>query len=206
MWVGEVPMPATAPLPDALQVWAELMDGNRRFVAGTLQARDLVRERQAAATARHPKAMLLACSDSRVVPDMIFDQRVGDLFVVRVAGNTADALGIGSIEYAAEHLGASLLVVLGHQECAAVRIACSGEKLASPHLKAVIKAVRNSFPADQTPGTNPEDLRRAEKQNARFVARTLLDRSELLHRRVAEGDLSVVPAHYMLDSGVVERL
>jgi carbonic anhydrase len=196
----------TAPLPDALQVWAELMEGNRRFVAGTPQARDLVRERQAAVTARHPRAMVLACSDSRVAPDIIFDQRLGDLFVVRVAGNTADALGIGSIEYAAEHLGASLLVVLGHQECAAVRIACSGEKLPSPHLKAVIKAVRYSFPADQPAGTSPEDLRRAEKQNVRYVARTLPERSELLHRRVAEGHLCVVPAHYMLDSGVVERL
>jgi carbonic anhydrase len=199
-------MCAIAPLPDALQVWAELMEGNRRFVAGTPQARDLVRERQAAVTARHPRAMVLACSDSRVAPDIIFDQRLGDLFVVRVAGNTADALGIGSIEYAAEHLGASLLVVLGHQECAAVRVACSGEKLPSPHLKAVIKAVRNSFPADQPAGTSPEELRRAEKQNVRFVARTLLERSELLHRRVAEGHLCVVPAHYMLDSGVVERL
>ena len=199
-------MLATAPSPDAPQVWTELMDGNRRFVAGAPQARDLVRERQAAAMVRHPRAMVLACSDSRVAPDIIFDQRLGDLFVVRVAGNTADALGIGSIEYAAEHLGASLLVVLGHQECAAVRVACSGEKLASPHLKAVIKAVRNSFPADQSAGTNPEELRRAEKQNVRFVARTLLERSELLHRRVADGNLSVIAAHYMLDTGIVERL
>jgi carbonic anhydrase len=196
----------TAPLSDALPVWGELVEGNRRFVAGTPQARDLVRERQAAATARHPRAMVLACSDSRVAPDIIFDQRLGDLFVVRVAGNTADAVAIGSIEYAAEHLGASLLVVLGHQECAAVRIACSGEKLPSPHLKAVIKAVRYSFPADQPAATSAEELRRAEKQNVRYVARTLPERSELLHRRVAEGHLCVVPAHYMLDSGVVERL
>jgi carbonic anhydrase len=199
-------MLASAPQRDVSQVWAELMDGNRRFIAGTPQARDLVRERLVAATTRHPRAMVLACSDSRVAPDIVFDQRLGDLFVVRVAGNTADALGIGSIEYAAEHLGASLLVVLGHQECAAVRIACSGEKLPSPHLKAVLKAVRKSFPAGEPAGNNPEDLRRAEKQNVRFVARTLLERSELLHRRVAEDKLSVIAAHYMLDSGVVERL
>jgi carbonic anhydrase len=188
------------------QVWAELIDGNRRFVAGTPQARDLVRERLAVASQQHPKAVMLTCSDSRIAPEIVFDQRLGDLFVIRVAGNTADALGIGSIEFAAEHLGTSLLVVLAHQQCAAVRAALAGEKLASPHLKAVIKAVRNSFPPGAAFAITPEVLRRAEKENVRFVARTLLERSELLHRRVAEGRLSVVAAHYMLDTGIVERL
>jgi carbonic anhydrase len=137
---------------------------------------------------------------------MIFDQRLGDLFVIRTAGNTADALGIGSIEYAVEHVGTPLLVVLGHQHCAGVRVALSGAKLGSPHLKAVIKSIRNSFSETSGDATSPEALRRAEKENARFVARALLDRSELLHRRAAEGMLSVVAAHYMLDSGRVERL
>jgi carbonic anhydrase len=192
-----------------LQVWADLMEGNRRFALGAPQARDLVRERQAVAGEQHPKAVVLACSDSRLAPEIIFDQRLGDLFVVRAAGNTADALGIGSIEYAVEHLGTLLLLVLGHQHCAGVRAALSGAKLASPHLKAVIKSIRNSFSAINcaaTESVTPEALRRAEKENAVFVARTLLDRSELLHCRAAEGKLSVVAAHYMLETGLVQRL
>jgi carbonic anhydrase len=194
---------------DAVRIWAGLMEGNRRFIAGAPQARDLVRERQSLALAQHPKAVVLACSDSRVAPEIIFDQPLGEMFVIRVAGNTVDALALGSLEYAAEQLNTPLLIVLGHLGCGAVKAACSDEKAASPNLKVLVRTVRKSFAAPVGgDGDMPheERLRRAEKENARFVSRELLDRSALLHRRVQQGELAVIAAYYRLDSGEVERL
>ena len=197
-------MPAEATRATPERIFEDLLAGNRRFVAGLPQTRDLVREREALIREQHPKAIVLACSDSRVAPEIIFDQGLGDLFVIRTAGNVADKLGIGSIEYAAEVVACSLLVVIGHQGCAAVKAACEKERFSSPHLAAVVKAIRSSFTFE--PGDDDESMRRAEQQNVRFVAHALLDRSELLHRRVTEGKLSVVAAYYRFDRGVVERL
>jgi carbonic anhydrase len=137
-------MGASGRVSDAGQVWSDLMAGNERFRAGQPQPRELPREREAVAQAQHPKAMLLACSDSRVAPEIIFDQRLGDLFVVRTAGNVADKLAIGSLEYAADHLGVALLIVIGHQHCGGVKAACSSDRADSPNVKAIIRAVRNS--------------------------------------------------------------
>ncbi len=187
----------------AEQIWAELEEGNRRFVSGQSRVRDLVREREALKQAQSPRAIVLACSDSRVAPEIIFDQPLGELFVVRVAGNVADKFAIGSIEFAAEHFDSALLIVLGHQKCGGVKVACAGGKLESAHLKALVAAIRTSLTADYSSTT---DLAAAERENARGVARSLLDRSELLHRRMRDGRLAVVSAYYRLDSGAVERL
>ena len=92
------------PCPTADEVWNSLMAGNRRFVAGKPQARDLASLRHKLASGQSPKAIILSCSDSRVGPELIFDQSLGDLFVVRTAGNVADAVALGSIEYAVDHL------------------------------------------------------------------------------------------------------
>jgi carbonic anhydrase len=186
-------------------IWADLMSGNRRFVLGKPHARDLVSERKGVAQTQHPKAVVLACADSRVSPEIIFDQGLGDLFVVRIAGNTANKEALGSLEFAAEHFGVSVLVVIGHQHCAAVQAARSGKKVASPNLKAVVTAVRNSLAA--TSAINePDALVAAVKANVRNVARSVLDRSEALRRRADSGELAVVSAYYDLESGEVERL
>jgi len=186
------------------QIWAELMQGNERFRTGTPQPRDLVSERQAVAHTRRPNAVVLACADSRVPPEIIFDQRLGELFVVRVAGNVADKQAIGSIEFAAEYLGAQLLLVIGHQECAAVTAARSTDKPASANLKAIIAAIRNGLPVSHD-RSDPDGLREAVIANARDVARDILDRSELLRGRVQRGGLGIVTAYYHLDTGEVER-
>lgn len=187
------------------QIWAELMQGNERFRTGTPQPRDLVAERRAVAHTRRPNAVVLACADSRVPPEIIFDQRLGDLFAVRVAGNVADKQAIGSIEFAAEYLGAQLLVVIGHQYCAAVTAARSTDKPASANLKAIIAAIRNALPVSHD-RSDPDGLREAVIANARHVARDILDRSELLLARVQSGEFAIVTAYYNLDSGEVERL
>lgn len=198
-------MHATATKPATPeQIWTELAAGNQRFVAGKPQQRDPFSERASLVHGQRPKAIVLACSDSRVGPEIIFDQGLGELFVVRAAGNNADALGIGSIEFAAEELGASLLIVLGHMSCGAVKAACSGEKVTSANLKAVVKPIRS---ACEKPGLSGDDLLRAvEKDNIHRSALEVLNRSPLLHQMVQQGKLTVIEAYYRLDSGEVQRL
>lgn len=104
-----------------------LKEGNARFVSGALTPKDHYKEeRQKLSEGQHPFAVVLCCSDSRVVPEILFDQQLGDLFVIRNAGNVVDLHVLGSIEYAVEHLGAPLVVVLGHSNCGAVTATCQG--------------------------------------------------------------------------------
>lgn len=193
---------ATPATPE--QIWDDLVAGNQRFVAGKPQPRDLFSERASLVHGQRPKAIVLACSDSRVGPEIIFDQGLGDLFVVRAAGNTADALGIGSIEFAAEELGASVLVVLGHMSCGAVQAACSTDKPRSANLRKMVKPIRA---ACEKPGLAGDDLLRAiEKDNIHRSACDILDRSPLLHELAQQGKLTVIEAYYRLDTGEVQRL
>jgi carbonic anhydrase len=189
----------------AEQVWADLMQGNGRFRTGKPQARDLIREREAVAGSQHPKAIVLACADSRVAPEIIFDQRLGDLFVVRTAGNVADKQAIGSLEYAAEHLGPTIFVVMGHQNCGGVTAACASGKAPSANLKAIISAIRNALPLSHS-ASDGQNLREAVVANVHYVARQVLERSEILHTRVHGGQLGIISAYYHLDSGQVERV
>jgi carbonic anhydrase len=184
------------------EIWKDLLAGNERFRTGQPQPRDHVREREAVVEDPRPKAVVLACADSRVSPEIIFDQKLGDLFVVRVAGNTADALGIGSIEFAAEQFGCTVLVVMGHQYCGAVKAACSGTKVTSPNLKAVVKPIRHTLAASSNPTPN---LRDVEKLTVAITVQEIMDRSEILFRLVKAGKLGVVSAYYHLDSGGVEH-
>src|SRR5258707_4093215 len=125
----------------ASEIWADLMEGNRRFVAGKPKARQLVVLRNSLAKDQHPNVVVLACSDSRVSPEILFDKSLGDLFVIRSAGNIADAVGVGSIEYAVEHLGSSVLVIMGHTKCGAVTAACSREKMPTSNLQAIVDKI-----------------------------------------------------------------
>ncbi|MBZ5628300.1 MAG: carbonic anhydrase [Acidobacteriia bacterium] len=193
-------------IPNPQRIWSDLMVGNERFHTGQPLPRDLRRERETVAQSQHPKALVLACSDSRVAPEIIFDQCLGDLFVVRVAGNVADKLAIGSLEFGAGELGVSLLVVIGHQYCRGVQAACSSEKAGSPNLKAIIKAIRASGASPIVGTAGDGSWCEAVKENARYVARSVLDRSDLLRDRAQRGELAVVTAYYHLDTGVVERL
>jgi carbonic anhydrase len=189
----------------AEEIWKDLVAGNERFRTGQPQPRDLVGERKSVAQAQHPKATILACCDSRVAPEIIFDQKLGDVFVVRAAGCTADALGIGSIEFAAEHFGCAVLVVMGHLHCGAVKAACSGTKVTSPNMKAVVKWIRQAYVLAAAENSTP-DLRDVEKLTVAISVQEIVNRSEVLYRLAEGGKLSVIPAYYHLDTGVVERL
>lgn len=201
---------ATPPPASADQVWNDLMAGNRRFIAGKAQTRDLVSRRASLAKGQQPRVVVLACSDSRVAPEILFDQGLGDLFVVRSAGNIADAIGIGSIEYAVEHLGSSVLVVLGHTHCGAVTAACSGEKMPTSNLQAIVDKIEPAvLQAKKSPsgGTSGDALVEAAiKNNVHQSASNLLLNSEVLRHFVEAGKLKVIEAEYQLDTGKVVRL
>jgi carbonic anhydrase len=118
------------------------MAGNKRYVTGKTAARDVIRGRADTVKAQHPYVMVLCCSDSRVSPELIFDQNIGDLFVVRTAGNVADPIALASLEYAVDHLDSRMLVVLGHENCGAVSATLSGEAQPSDNLTALVKKIR----------------------------------------------------------------
>src|SRR5271155_5414014 len=145
------------PTPSADQLWTNLMAGNGRFVAGKPATYELAALRQKLASGQSPHVIILSCSDSRVSPELVFDQSLGDLFVVRTAGNVADPVGLGSIEYAVDHIHSPLLVVLGHQKCGAEPPPGSGDKMPSRNLDAIMDKI-NPAVAQAKSTAKPDDL------------------------------------------------
>lgn len=183
--------------PSAVQVLMQLLDGNGRYVRDHAEHPD----QRPTAAPQHPLAVILSCSDSRVPPEMIFDRGVGSLFVVRDAGNTSDRLAIESIEYAVDHLGVRLIVVMGHDQCGAVTAAVK-----SYPKPGVGPMLENIYPAVRQTRDQPGDaISNAISENAILVARRLSADPELA-AKVKSGDLKIVPARYALDTGKVQIL
>ena len=177
-----------------------LMDGNRRFVSGQVQhPRQDGAARMATAKGQKPFAMLVSCADSRVPPEILFDQGIGDLFVVRAAGNIADTVGLGSLEYGHAVLGAPLVVVLGHEYCGAVDAAVKGHEVPG-HIADVVRHIK---PAVEKSKGEIDMLNAAIDYNVRDVTAGLSERSALLRDAVTSGKLKIVGARYDLDSGEV---
>jgi carbonic anhydrase len=189
--------------PSADEVWSSLMTGNSRFVAGKPQPRALVSLRQKLASGQSPKVIVLSCSDSRVGPELIFDQSLGDIFVVRTAGNVADPVALGSIEYAVDHIHSPLLVVLGHQKCGAVNAACSGEKMPSRNLEAIVEKINPAVTQAKTYAKADDLVESAIKENVRQSAKDVLANSEIIRNAVNSGKLKMIQAEYELDTGKV---
>jgi carbonic anhydrase len=200
--------PNTSPkLSSADKIWSALMEGNRRFVAGQTHSHESVSLLKNLATGQHPDVVVLACSDSRVAPELVFDQKLGDLFVVRTAGNIADAIAVGSIEYAVEHLGSSVFVVLGHTKCGAVRAACSGEQMPTVNLQAIVDKIAPAVSRAKKAGAKGDALiEAAVEENIHQSATDVLASSPVLRHFVEEGKLTVFEAEYQLDTGKVVRL
>jgi carbonic anhydrase len=182
-----------------------LVEGNGRFVAGHGQhARQDADRRTELANTQHPFAVILGCADSRTGPEILFDQGLGDLFVVREAGNVVDDHTIGSIEYAVEHLHSPLIVVLGHERCGAVAaardtIAAKGH--AEGHIASLVESIRPAVEA-----TAGQDADATCKANIRNMVHALKTSEPLLQHRVETGEVAVVGACYDLDTGVVTFL
>ncbi len=190
----------------AEQIWADLIEGNQRFVAGKPQVREFNQLRNTLASGQHPKVIVLACSDSRVAPELLFDKNLGDLFVIRAAGNIADPVGLGSIEYAVEHLGSSLLVVLGHEKCGAVTAACSEEKMPSPNLQAIVDKIEPAVLQAKSHAKPADLIQAAILENVHQSANDVLANSEILRHALKNGEFTIIEAVYRLDSGEVIRL
>lgn len=196
-----------APAPDPEKVWAELAAGNKRFVAGRPMIRDVVKARTEVAKGQSPRVIVVACADSRVSPELLFDETLGGLFVVRTAGNIADKIALGSMEYAAEHLGSTVLLVVGHESCGAVGAAASGDKMPSKNLDAIVNKIEPALKESRKAGLTGDMLAaKGIELNVRQSVRDILKDSEILSKRAAEGKLTVIAAVYKLASGEVVRL
>ena len=172
----------------------QLKSGNDRFISGTLTPKDdYAALREQLSAGQHPFAVVLCCSDSRVVPEIIFDQKLGDLFVIRNAGNVVDKHVLGSIEYAVEHLGAPLVVVMGHSCCGAVTATRLGEALPD-NIMAIARRIK---PSIDTSCCIDDNARRHAKRMAK-----LIQGDPVIHHLHAQ----VTAAFYDIQSGQVEWL
>ena len=195
---------AEPPTPSSAQVLAELKAGNQRESTGhPTHPHTSVSWRSTLTSGQHPHAVLLTCADSRVAPELVFDQGFGDLFDVRVAGNIADDAVIASIEYAVEHLHAPLVVVMGHQKCGAVSAANAGGE-PEGHLSALVGPI---LPAIEKAKTLPGDrVENAVRINVENVVAQLKASQPVLAGKVSAGHLQIVGAVYSLDTGKVQWL
>jgi len=183
--------------PAAAVVLQQLLDGNARYTADKAAHPDS----RPSDAAQHPSAVILSCSDSRVPPEILFDQGVGSLFVVRAAGNTYDQLALESIEYAVAQLGTTLIVVMGHDQCGAVKAAVG--EYPRPTNSAMLK---NIYPAvAQTKGQPGDAVANAVSESAVLTAEKLA-RDPRLAAMVAGGQLKIVAARYSLATGAVTIL
>lgn len=189
-----------------------LKQGNQRFVSGVRSIDTIVKQVQRAdfVASQEPFAIILGCSDSRVPAEIIFDQGLGDLFVIRVAGNIVAPSQVGSVEFAAERFGTPLVVVLGHSMCGAVMATIdelerpSGKK--SSNVLSIVNRIRPTIePLFETELRNDPDKLLASSINANIRAATsqLMHGSQMLERLVQQGNLIIVGAEYSLETGVV---
>jgi carbonic anhydrase len=183
-----------------------LREGNRRFVAGTSNIDETLSgaRRAALVGGQSPLAVILACSDSRVPVELIFDQGLGDLFVIRVAGNIVAPSQIGSVEFAAARLGTQLVVVLGHSNCSAVEATlkelAQDQHQRSPNLSAIVDRIR---PAIESLMGDEVSLQDAVTANVRQSVSQLQNGSQILEQMIEAGDLTIVGAEYSIESGDV---
>lgn len=188
----------------------DLKEGNKRFSSGnaTHPSQDAT-TRQGLISSQAPNAVVLTCSDSRVPPELIFDKGIGEIFVVRNAGNIAETISIASIEYAVEHLGSKVLVVMGHDSCGAVKAtlgAKKGHSAGSPNLDLLVKNIENNMSYSKGFARDAKNPGGAITANVRGTVVTLMKRSKIIREYVANNKLIIVQALYHFDSGVAEIL
>jgi len=182
----------------------ELQDGNQRFAGGQMQhPGQNPQRRQQLTRFQQPLAVVLSCSDSRLPAEVIFDQGLGDLFTIRVAGNIVDTAVLGSVEYALDHLGTPLVMVLGHQNCGAVTATLESIRdntTAPGDIEALVDAITPAIAvAEQQPGDLLDNTIRANTERSRDAIVNAPELRDALSRRTA----NIVSAYYSLDSGTV---
>jgi carbonic anhydrase len=188
------------------QALQALLDGHRRYlVEQPAHPRQTARRRGEIAQHQNPFAVILGCADSRVPPEIVFDQGLGDLFVIRLAGQVLNDAVLGSVEYAVEHLGVSLVLVLGHESCGAVTATIKAVEQGSSvpgHIESLVDAIK---PAVARAQTQPGDLvDNAVRANVAIIVEQLKSSLPLLAAHVQAGKLKIVGARSDLDDGEIE--
>ena len=220
------------PIVSPAEAISRLKEGNGRFTAGNAQhphesaderkhmatnsyanagmiflgmtAEQAAKRRGELTKSQHPFAAIVSCSDSRVPPEIVFDEGLGDLFVVRVAGNVMNDENLGSVEYAVDHLAVRLIVVLGHQRCGAVKAAkdtIAAKTEAPAHIQSLVNAIRPAVEA-----TVKGDLEATVEANVKNVVQALRSSTPILKPKVDSGEVRVIGGYYSLDTGSVTFL
>ena len=215
------------PVVPPAEAISKLKEGNGRFTAGNLQhphessderaymaansyenlgmnAAEAAKRRAELTKSQHPFAIIVSCSDSRVPPELVFDQGLGDLFVVRVAGNVMNDDGLGSVEYAVDHLAVRLIMVLGHQRCGAVKAAketFAAKSKAPGHMESFVAAIKSAVES-----TVNGDLDATIKANVKHVVDVLRSSTPIPKPKVDSGDVQIIGGYYSLDTGAVTFL
>lgn len=193
-------------LSKADETLQQLLEGNQRYIAGKPAMRDLAARRAELVKGQAPGVVVLSCSDSRVPPEIILDQGLGDVFVIRVAGNVADPVALGSIEYAVEHLHTPLIIVMGHDKCGAVTAALQGGKHES-NIRAIVTKISPAVKKAKAKGKKGDDLLEAAiNENVKRVARSLTMHSKIIKHLVDAKKVKIVGAKYSLTTGKIELL
>lgn len=188
---------------DALHV---IQEGNKRFTSNETMYKPDKDKRIELANGQHPHTILLSCSDSRVPPELIFDQGLGDIFSVRVAGNVLNTESIASIEYAIEHLGSRLVVIMGHESCGAVKAALTtpkGKSTGSHHIDQLISEIQSNLNGNLLYDGDNKTLQAPVRANVTAVSQELIKKSEIVREFIKKGELIIAQGIYSLSSGNV---
>jgi carbonic anhydrase len=186
----------------------KLMDGNKRYAAGDLAKKDLGDSKRKELTkGQKPFAIVITCSDSRVPPELLFDQGLGDIFVIRVAGNVVDPIALGSIEYGAEHLNSPLLFILGHSKCGAVKATLEAKGKPEGNIGAIVKKIQPAAAAAKKKGGSEDEIfETAIKENMTNVYKDVMTKSTIIPHLAQEGKLKIVAGEYNIATGKVEMM
>lgn len=211
---AELPPPTTSNTISVNKTFADIIEdlkeGNKRYVSG--QARHANQDtatRQSLLKSQSPNTIILSCSDSRVPVEIIFDKGIGEVFVVRNAGNIAENISIASIEYAIEHLGSKVLMVMGHDSCGAVKATLGlkkGKSAGSPDLDMLVKNIEGNLSYTKGLSRDINNPTPAITANVRGVVASLMKRSKIIREYVEKNKLMIVQALYHFDSGEAEIL
>lgn len=190
-------------------VLAKLRDGNRRFIEKRQEERDLSIQVAATSGGQWPFAAILGCIDSRVPPELVFDQGIGDLFSVRIAGNFANEDILGSLEFACKVAGSKAIVVLGHRHCGAIKGACDGVELGNltsmlGKLNGAVKSVSEPSDPGQRTSKNADFVHNVALNNIDLTVSGILERSSVLREMQEQGEIQIVGAMYDVETGAVE--
>lgn len=188
----------------------EFQQGNERFIKDSLTVRNRQQRIQQTGTAQYPKGMVLSCIDSRVPVEEIFDQGLGDIFVGRIAGNFADEEMLGSMEFATKVAGSKVIVVLGHENCGAIKSAIDNVELGNitamlKHIKPAVEMTDN-FPEDQRTIKNEEYVNAVVKNNVLHTIEEIRDNSPIIAEMEKNGEIKILGAFYDVSNGTIEFL